>query len=113
FPIVQLNPDGTPLNALSTEIATLAVYDPFRGTKAGGTVLLAGGRGGVFRYAKGLVDPAANNGGNWIEYGAGIPNAYVYDLEISGNRLMAGTQGRGVWVIPDVSSTFGPAVLTV
>ena len=111
-PIIQLNADGTPFRALSTELSTLAVYDSAPG-QAGGTVLLAGGRGGVFRYAKGIVDPAANNGGSWIEFGAGMPNAYVYDLQVTANHLIVGTQGRGAWIIPDLATALQPATLTV
>src|SRR5262249_47611137 len=110
--VYPLNPDGTLQTGQTTEIASLAVYDPFPGTKAGGVVLLAGGRGGVFKTTIGATDPNVTNG-QWQELGAGLPNAYASDLQVYGSRLVVGTQGRGAWSIPDLTGTIGPAILTV
>jgi hypothetical protein len=41
----------------------------------------------------------------WSEYGNGLPNTVVTDLDVQGNRLTIGTFGRGVWTIPDVGPT--------
>ena len=77
---------------------------------AGDVVLLAGGRGGVFRRTA----SACNNSYVWAKYGTGLPNTVVTDLEVYGNRLVAGTFGRGAWSIQDVSGTLGSTItLTV
>ena len=43
-----------------------------------------------------------NGGVNWSRYGAGLPNACVIDLRLepARQRLVAATQGRGVWSVP-------------
>ena len=118
----MLNADGTPVlyqvdpvtgavtGGLSTQIRDLAIYDPNPGDSGGGTTLLAAGRGGVYRFSAGLnpFDSAATPFG-WTQYGLGLPNALSYVLKVSGNRLIVGTQGRGAWVIPDVSGTISQA----
>jgi hypothetical protein len=47
--------------------------------------------GGVFYRSK--------TSGNWIHYGAGMPNVIVNQLEINNteNTVRAGTYGRGIW----------------
>lgn len=35
--------------------------------------------------------------GDWIFYSNGLPNTRVYDLDIEGSLLYAGTSGRGMW----------------
>lgn len=108
-----LDNSGNVADGLSTDIRTLALYDPFPGTAAGEEILIAGGRGGVFRRVPGLVS-AANAAKPWLEYGTELPNALVYDLNLVGNRLVAGTFGRGAWVVPDISTTINVrAVVTV
>jgi hypothetical protein len=97
---------GNPVGGLSTQINTIAVWDPNPGTTTGGVILLAGGRSGIFRYVPGVADPAVL-GGNWLAYGAGLANAVVDDIEVYGNTVIVGTQGRGAWRIPDVSTTIG------
>jgi hypothetical protein len=71
-------------------------------------VVVVGGEGGVFRRV-------AN--GNWVEYGAGIPNAMVTTVDrITGadDVALVGTLGRGAWVLPNASQTLSqPAVLTL
>jgi hypothetical protein len=99
--------DGTPgPNFLTTELRTIAVWDPNPGNTAGGVTLVAGGRGGVYRRT---FDPTCNRT-FWSEYGAGLPNSVVQDVQLYGNRMVAGTFGRGVWTVPDVSTTLGAGV---
>jgi hypothetical protein len=95
---------GNAVGGLSTELHVLALWDPNPGTTAGEEILLAAGRGGVFRYVPSVADPTVF-GGNWLEYGAGLPNAIVHDLQVYGNTVIVGTQGRGAWRIQDVSPT--------
>src|SRR5262249_37184422 len=80
--------------------------------------ILVGGLGGVFRMI-------TNNPGVWSEYGQGMPNAVVYDLDFVADDpdnnaangtgvLVAGTFGRGAWEIQNASSTLTvPGVLQV
>ncbi len=105
---------GNPVGGFTSDIRTITLYDSAPGDSVGGnTVLLAGGAGGVYRYVPAIVDPTTATGG-WTEYGAGLPNAVVATITVSGNRLIAGTLGRGVWEIPDVSPTIkAAAVVTV
>ncbi len=65
-------------------------------------VILVGGLGGVFRRPV-----SATLGSNWSEYGQGLPNVLVSDMEYDSrsDTLVAGTLGRGVWTISDVSKT--------
>lgn len=92
---------------LTTQIRTIALFDPNRGTANVGTtgdvVLLAGGRGGVFRRSL----SACGTSSVWSEYGNGLPNTVVTELQFdsTGNRLTAATFGRGVWTVPDVRPT--------
>ncbi len=106
---IQLQRDpvtGGLTGGLTTAITGLALHDSApNSVLGGGTTLLAGGRGGVFRLVPGLNDPALFPNFGWTEYGSGLPNVYVDNLRVTGNRLYTGTQGRGAWVIPDVSST--------
>jgi hypothetical protein len=103
---------GNSVGGLSSDVRTLALWDSAPGDSVGsGTVLLAGGAGGVYRYVPSIV--AAGTGG-WTEYGAGLPNAVVSTLALTGNRLTAATLGRGVWEVPDISPTIrAAAVVTV
>ena len=66
--------------------------------------IFVGGRGGVFRML-------ANSPGVWSEFGVGLPEAPVFDLnfDAADSVLLAGTLGRGAWLIliagPTVSIT--------
>ena len=97
---------GQPVGGLTTAITDLAVFDPTPGGTGGDTTLLAGGRGGVFRFSPGL-NPVPGFG--WTEFGVGLPNAVVTDLGVVGNRLFAATLGRGAYVIPDISGSVSMA----
>ena len=79
-------------------------------------VVLVGGRNGVFRTINPGVDPI------WNKFGTGLPNAVVKDLHYypaglflvpgpsipsirgGGDVLVAGTFGRGAWIIPEAGA---------
>ena len=97
---------------LTTEIRSLAINDTNPGVAAvGDLTLVAGGRGGVYRLQTTIV----NTGGSWTEYGTALPNTVVNDLQLYSNqRLIAGTAGRGIWTIADVSTTINrDSILTI
>jgi photosystem II stability/assembly factor-like uncharacterized protein len=60
-------------------------------------VLYAGSDLGVYASIDG--------GGSWNVVGSGLPNTYVWDLVVHprDNTLVIATNGRGMWVIDDVS----------
>jgi hypothetical protein len=76
--------------------------------EGGNEVLLAGGYGGVYR----MINPAL--GASWSKFGRDLPHVIVNDLHYvrpnsqdpaRGDLLVAGTWGRGAWVVPDASQT--------
>jgi hypothetical protein len=95
-------PAADNLSSLSSELRSLALWDPAAGTTSGDEIPLVGGRGGTYRLLPG--QPA---GEQWSEYGANLPNSTVNDIQLYGNRLLVGSFGRGLWSIGDVSSTLG------
>jgi hypothetical protein len=99
------------LSSLTPVVRTLEIYDPTPQSNQGDEVLLAGGRGGVFR----LLHPLDPPGGAWTQYGTGLPNVLVNDLHYIpgtgfGDILVAGTLGRGAWTIPAASKTLSQAI---
>jgi hypothetical protein len=44
-----------------------------------------------------------DDGNRWQSLQAGLPTAWVSDLKIHGKDLVASTQGRGLWVLDDVT----------
>jgi len=56
-------------------------------------VIYIGTDSGVYRSTDG--------GGTWRQYGEGLPNCPVNDMIVDSvnNRLIAATQGRGMWMI--------------
>lgn len=92
---------------ITTQIRSIALFDPNPGTPhigvTGDVVLLSAGRGGVFRRTLSVCNTTAV----WSEYGSNLPNTVVMELEFdsTGNRLIAGTFGRGVWTVDDVRPT--------
>jgi photosystem II stability/assembly factor-like uncharacterized protein len=61
-------------------------------------IVLAGGESGVFAMR-------TNTPGYWAEVGTGLPEAPVYDLDYdeADDVLVAGTLGRGAWLLSGVS----------
>ncbi len=57
-------------------------------------IIYAGAEDGVYR--------TVNEGANWHRLGHGMPNAAVIDLvlDFPRSRLVAATQGRGIWSLP-------------
>ena len=93
------------LPTLSGDIRAIEAY----GTDSAGktTRLLVGGQGGVFQMRR----PGAA-GTSWTLLGLGLPRTLVYDIhyEYTRNVLVAGTLGRGAWLVNDpFSVTMGPA----
>ncbi|HYR29674.1 MAG TPA: proprotein convertase P-domain-containing protein, partial [Thermoanaerobaculia bacterium] len=64
------------------------------------SVIAVGGLNGVFRMA-------TNNVGVWNQFGTGMTNAIVYDLEYDAldDVLVASTLGRGAWKLGTVASS--------
>jgi len=108
------NPDGAWTSITRNLNSLLANPDQFVSIKAvrvGATlVLLAAGSGGVYR----LINPADPNS-RWTEYGTGLPNGRVGDIQYypaaatdNGSRpdlLVVGTIGRGIWTIANAAAS--------
>ncbi len=77
--------------------------------------LFVGGRGGVFEIS--LPTPGVAAGGPfvWGELGTGLPNAPVWDLEwdATDGVLVAGTVGRGAWILQEDGTCGFPRDLVV
>jgi hypothetical protein len=101
------------LGSVCSDVRTLEIYNPNAGLPGTG-VLLAGGRGGVFRLLQTL------SGSNWSLYGdqenlttiphlahVQIPNVLVTSVHYdpTDDVLIAGTFGRGVWQVSNASAT--------
>ncbi len=43
---------------------------------------------------------SSNNGASWAEVSTGLTNSYIISLAVSGNDLISGTWGSGVWKRP-------------
>ena len=59
-------------------------------------LLYAGNDAGVF--------VSFDDGGHWTPLGRNLPTAWVNDLLIRGNDLIAATQGRAIWVMDDIAA---------
>ncbi len=66
-------------------------------------VYVAGGRDGVYVTTSAAL-------GTWTEFGTGLPDVVVTDMDYDSvnDVLMVATLGRGVWTVPDFSSYFAP-----
>ena len=58
-------------------------------------LLYAGTDGGAF--------VSFDDGGRWQPLQNGLPTAWIGDLQVHGNDLVAATQGRAMWVLDDVT----------
>jgi hypothetical protein len=105
------NLDGT------INLQALEIYHP----AGSNPVVLVGGLGGVYR---GLLIGSSDNDAHgyvWSQYGTnpggpGLPNVTVTDLHYipSSDILLAGTLGRGAWVVANASATLAqPATLVI
>ncbi len=69
---------------------------------------------------RGVFASALTNLGDWIQVGAGLPNAIVYDMDYDATDdvLISGTMGRGAWKL-DAAASFivsifvGPTLPTI
>src|SRR5262249_26105332 len=77
------------------------IKTPAQGSEPAHTVLLVGGRGGVYR----AIDPTDQGTQHWTEFGKGLPNTRVSDLHYIPDKdlLLAGTLGRGAWILQNAS----------
>jgi hypothetical protein len=66
--------------------------------QAATSLVLVGGRSGVFQMSVDAPDV-------WTRLGTGLPEAPVFDLDYNSEDdvLVAGTLGRGAWLLPDVA----------
>jgi streptogramin lyase len=99
---------GSPAYFQTIELAKV----PAQATTPAADVLLVGGIG-VYR----LINPADPKS-VWTAYGDNLPNVLVTDLHFipadpidptKGDVLLAGTAGRGAWLVPNASQTLGVA----
>src|SRR5205823_12653286 len=81
---------------------SVEVFRPNPTTGLNNRVLLLGGDGGVYRQ---LDD------GSWTLFGQGLPNSRVSDLhyDATDDVLVVGTLGRGVWTVPNASTSLTEA----
>src|SRR5207302_1279778 len=88
-------------------IHAIDVYSPT--TAPGDEILLIATDAGVFR----CIDPRGTT--TWSEVGANLPNALVFDLHYvpQDDVLVAGTLGRGAWVLPNASAAMGVHTLAI
>ncbi|HYC58467.1 MAG TPA: hypothetical protein VEK79_02775, partial [Thermoanaerobaculia bacterium] len=72
------------------------------------SALAVGGVNGVFRMA-------LNAAGTWTQWGSGLSNAPVWDLDYDAvdDTLIAGTMGRGAWSMTPVANTGPLPVLSI
>ncbi|HET7434970.1 MAG TPA: Calx-beta domain-containing protein [Thermoanaerobaculia bacterium] len=72
------------------------------------SAIVVGGEKGVFRMALNAV-------GTWFQFGSGLSNAPVHDLDfdVTDDTLIAGTMGRGAWSLTPASTTAPLPVLTI
>jgi hypothetical protein len=104
FNLDPSNPNNPALIDGNVNLRTIELYDPAP-SQAGQGVVLVGGFGGVFRLLE------SSNGPYWSLFGdqllGRLPNVLVTDLHYvpSADILLAGTLGRGAWVVPNASQT--------
>jgi hypothetical protein len=89
---------------VTTNIRSIEFVPPGTGT------VVASGNWGISRLVLGGANPV------WTRYGAGLPNALAREVRYNATDdvLVVATQGRGAWMVPDVSATIQtPGVLEV
>ena len=82
--------DGLPVREPAGSVTRVVREDP---KKAG--LLFAGTETGVH--------VSFDDGDHWQSLTLNLPNTSYRDLTIKGNDLIAGTYGRGIWVLDDIS----------
>lgn len=91
----------TPLGNLAPELRSIAIVGS-NGQPGSGTVVV-GALGGVYRQ---ILQPPAGvpTTDTWSELGQGLPHVVVTSMVYSGDTLVAGTMGRGVWTLSNASA---------
>lgn len=91
-----------PTLAEGRDLRTIEVYNT---TVAPGdeTLLVGGNGGGSFGSGVFFTDNPYASSVVWNEFGSNLPNVLVTDLQYNpdDDLLIAGTNGRGVWTVPD------------
>jgi len=60
-------------------------------------------RGLLYAGTDGGAQVSFDDGAHWQALQSGLPTAWVGDLQVHGKDLVAATQGRGLWVLDDVT----------
>jgi len=84
------------LTSMTSAIRSVEVFST--GAAEGNTVLMAGTMNGVFQ----MRSPApGQTGADWSRLGEGLPHALAYDIhyDYTDHVLVAGTLGRGAWLL--------------
>jgi photosystem II stability/assembly factor-like uncharacterized protein len=61
-------------------------------------------RGLLYAGTDRAVYVSFDNGDSWQPFSLNLPTTWMRDLLVHGNDLIVGTQGRGIWVLDDVSA---------
>ena len=85
---------GKSWTALDANLPDLPINTVTTDTRSQPPVIFVGTDAGLLR--------SVDDGGHWYRYGSALPNAPIIDLilEPQRGRILAATQGRGVWAAP-------------
>jgi photosystem II stability/assembly factor-like uncharacterized protein len=86
---------GASWTEISNGLPTDSFVNVVRTDPARAGLLYAGGEHGVY--------VSLDDGSHWQSLQRNLPTAWVRDLLVHGNDLIAATQGRAIWVLDDVS----------
>jgi photosystem II stability/assembly factor-like uncharacterized protein len=93
--ILSTHDYGKTWNEIDAGLPQTGFVDVVRADPVKSGLLYAGTDSGVF--------VSVDDGGHWQSLQHNLPNAWVRDLLIHGNDLIAATQGRAIWVLDDVT----------
>jgi photosystem II stability/assembly factor-like uncharacterized protein len=88
---------GTSWQSISGDLPTDVYAHVVRQDLHNSDLLYAGLENGVY--------VSWNGGRRWYLFGLGLPNASVYDIQLSAkdNDLIVGTHGRSIWILDDLT----------
>ncbi len=93
--VLRTHDYGKTWNEIDAGLPNSGFVDVVRADPTKSGLLYAGTDSGVYI--------SFDDGGHWQSLQRNLPNAWVRDLLIHGNDLIAATQGRAIWVLDDVS----------